>query len=74
MPNNVTPATILRETKNFTVFQGKRGVRIVCKDQSVTPRSHTIRQSKWDDYYRGISDQEFDDSCVMDLGIGVFEK
>ena len=63
---------VLRETPNFVACATANGVRITTKDHSVTPRSRTIALQMWK-RLSPMSDAEFDGSCVLDLGIGIFE-
>ena len=66
--------TLLRETKGFraytTRFHGGRHIIIVAREKS-TPRHRTISRETWRKL-EGESDQTFDDSCILDLGIGIF--
>ena len=63
---------ILRETPNFVASVAANGVRITTKDERVTPRSRTVASQTWEQL-APMSDADFDGSCVLDLGLGVFE-
>jgi len=64
---------LLRETKNFWATKTARGVRITVKERGATPRSRVVRQETFDQM-ASMSDSEFDGTCVIDLGIGVFAR
>jgi len=61
----------LRETANFIAAHSARGVRITAKDRGASPRSRVIRTETFE-AMQSMSDDSFDGTCVMDLGIGVF--
>jgi hypothetical protein len=64
---------LLRETPNFVAYSAPGGVRITAKDRRVMPRSRVISQGTWEQLAR-MRDKEFDGSCILDLGIGVFQR
>ena len=64
---------MLRQTKWFRATKAKRGVRITAKERNVTPRSRVVSAKTWGQL-KAMSDSAFDGSCVLDLGIGVFER
>ena len=64
---------VLRETSNFVATKAVRGVRITAKERNVTPRARVVRLATWD-LLKSVSNDEFDGSCVMDLGIGCFKR
>ena len=63
----------LRETKSFIATRSARGVRIAVKGPRAFPKSRVVKAGTFDKM-RGMSDLEFDGTCVMDLGIGVFDR
>ena len=65
-------ANLLRRTKGFSAFRAAHGkVRIIPREPRTLPRSRCISQRTWS-RMENISDSEFDETCIMDLGIGVF--
>jgi hypothetical protein len=64
---------ILRETPNVVARAVGSGVRITAKNDRITPRSVTVSLRTWEQLAR-MSDAEFDGSCVLDLGIGTFQR
>ena len=67
------PGPLLRETPYFVARPAPGGVRITAKDRRVMPRSRVISQGTWEQLAR-MRDKEFDGSCILDLGIGVFQR
>ena len=65
--------TILRETQGYRATQSARGVRITAKAVRVYPKSRVVSLRVWKQL-AGMSDQSFDGSVVLELGIGAFNR
>lgn len=63
----------LRETINCIAHSSSRGVRITIKRPSHYPKSLVVSSKIWSQLER-MSDAEFDGSCVLELGIGAFDR
>jgi hypothetical protein len=67
----------LRETENFTAHcaysRGRAKVLLQCKSRRVTPQKRIITWDEWCRYLSNLT-TEFDNACVIDYGLGVFEK
>lgn len=65
---------LLRRTKGFHVYRAaKNRARIIAREPGAQPKSRHVRWRTWLQMEK-VSDSEFDGTCVMDLGIGVFLK
>ena len=64
---------ILRETLNFVAQKSKRGVRITVKDKRNMPASRVVTEATWQ-ILQQMNDASFDGSCVMELGIGTYQR
>jgi len=63
---------MLRETKNYTATKTARGVRITAKEPS-SKRTMVVSLAIWKQL-APMNDPEFDGSCCLELGIGLFRK
>jgi hypothetical protein len=63
----------LRETPGYVVTRAAKGVRITAKEKDVDDRTKVVSFDTWD-ALKGMSDQSFDGSCLMELGIGAFRR
>ena len=63
----------LRETENFVAERSARGVRITASRCGAHPKSRVVSERTFE-AMRGMSDQSFDGTAVLDLGIGVFSR
>jgi len=65
---------ICRETANFIAFTQKSGsFTVKAKARHVQPRSRVVSMATWQ-ILEALSDAEFDGSCVLELGIGTWQK
>jgi len=65
---------ILRRTRFFTAECSPRGVRITAAG-NVLPKSRVVRLvADWQNYLEGLSSDSFNGACVLDYGIGVFQR
>lgn len=64
---------VLRETEWFVATPAKKGVRITAKSPTVTPRSRVVSMATWERLER-MSDDSFNGSVIMDLGVGAFSR
>lgn len=64
---------ILRETPNYIATKSARGVRITTKDKMAEPQSRVVNMALWNQLNH-MDDACFDGSCVLEVGIGTFQK
>ena len=64
---------IIRETANMRVIESRNTVRVQCK-KPFLPRSRVIPKPEYNDYLARLDDRTFENACVLDYGIGVFQK
>lgn len=65
---------LLRQTESFRATETPGGrVKIVCLDKKASPRQRTISGETWAEMAR-YNTASFDGTCVLDLGIGAFQK
>ena len=65
---------ILRRTQSFTAERSPRGVRITAAG-NVIPKARVVRfVEDWHNYLQGLSEDSFNGACVLDYGIGVFQR
>lgn len=65
--------TIIRETANYSATHSAQGVRITTKEKRAYPKSQVVSLRTWKQL-AGMSDQSFDGSVVLELGIGAFSR
>lgn len=67
--------SILRRTNAFTAVPSASGVgvKIIANASGVTPKSKTISMSTWNQI-KDVSDQEFDGTVSLELGVGAFRS
>ena len=64
---------LIRETPGHTAVKCASGVRIMARASGVELKSRVVSMKTWK-ILESMSDKEFDGSCVLELGIGVFQK
>jgi hypothetical protein len=65
---------ILRRTPSFTAERSPQGVRITASG-NVIPKARVVRLVEdWQNYLQGLTDGSFNAACVLDYGIGVFQR
>lgn len=77
LPLEKSVTEIIRDTLHYVVRADTSRVyptySISCKLKNCYPRSKTVSQVVWDQL-KGMSDKEFEGTCVLELGIGTYQN
>ena len=64
---------IIRETEYMRVIESRNTVRVQCK-KLFRPRSRVVSKAEYFGYLARLDDRTFDCACVLDYGLGAFQR